>query len=304
MDIRCQMSAFLGYSYDIITVPMKKYFLVGFIALSLYVAFCFGQVAFAADTSNTGFIPGTIWYSKDPLIEGETVKVYTAVWNGDTNPLSAKVEFYDKNVILGSRTVSVAAQTIAEVSISWQVTAGDHVISAKIVSSNIIASGKPQTVVLERNNTGEDRVFVDKIIKDINGAPVSSTDLLTDQASAKLANALPDSISAPVSNALGAVDEFRDETYTKITSAKEEVKKTLDAIPETTKSSTDAKKSTSQTKSQSLATSTQKPLAYIKLFFWTIAGYIFGYKPVFYIVCAGLLFLILRFIYRKIRTVI
>jgi hypothetical protein len=46
---------------------------------------------------------------------------------------------------------------------------------------------------------------------------------------------------------------------------------------------------------------TEKPIAYIKLFLLSVVGFIFGSKIVFYGLCATIVFLILRFIYRKIR---
>jgi hypothetical protein len=46
---------------------------------------------------------------------------------------------------------------------------------------------------------------------------------------------------------------------------------------------------------------TERPIAYIKLFLLSIVGFVFGSKLVFYGLSLLILFLVLRFIYRKIR---
>lgn len=263
------------------------------------------NVAIAADTSNTGFIPGQIWYSVDPLIEGDTVKVYTAVWNGDTNPLTATVEFYDKNVILGSRPVSVPKESTQNVSINWKVTAGDHVISAKILSSKILESGKSYPVVLARNATDEDRLFVPKVLEQLDGTPVTTNVALKsklDETKSNISNILPDSISKPVSNTIGGLDGFRDETYTKIVSLKDDTKKVLDNLnnPKPQVKGTEVKVKNVDTKSLGGA---DKPVAYVKLFLLSICGFLFGSPFVFYLALAVLLFLLIRSIYRKLRLI-
>ncbi|MBP6931603.1 MAG: hypothetical protein KBD48_01100 [Candidatus Pacebacteria bacterium] len=267
--------------------------------LIIFTFFC-GNV-YAADVANTGFIPGQIWYSENPLIEGQTVKIYTAVWNGDNYPLQANVEFYDKNVILGTRSISVPKDSIQNVSISWKVTAGDHVISAKILASKIIESGKSSPVVLERNKTEEDRKFVSKLIEQIDGTPVSSTDAIKnklDETKANLSDILPSSIGGPISDSLSSVDTFRDETYTKITVSKDETKKEIESINNKNTVKGTAVSDSKKVEKKSLG-GADKPIAYIKLFFLGIFSFIFGTPFVFYLVIAFVLFLIIRSIYRK-----
>ena len=38
--------------------------------------------AFASAISNAGFIPSPLWFSRDTFFAGETVRVYTIVYNG------------------------------------------------------------------------------------------------------------------------------------------------------------------------------------------------------------------------------
>src|ERR1035437_6296774 len=148
---------------------MKKYFLFSLIILSTVLA----VPAYALDSVNSGFIPGQIWYSKATLVEGDTVNIHTAIWNGEKNPLLAKVEFYDKNVILGERDVTLAASELKDISIPWKITSGDHVISAKIISSLATVSGKSEKIVLDRTVTSNDRQFVSVVVNDQSGKIVS-----------------------------------------------------------------------------------------------------------------------------------
>jgi len=58
---------------------MKKYFISLFVFLSVV----FVMPVYAEVSAGSGFIPGQIWYSEESLIEGNTVNIHTAVWNGE-----------------------------------------------------------------------------------------------------------------------------------------------------------------------------------------------------------------------------
>jgi hypothetical protein len=149
---------------------MKKYFLFLLIILSMVIT----VPVYAVTLDNSGFIPGQIWYSKAELVEGDTVNIHTAIWNGEKNPLSAKVEFYDKNVILGSRDVVLSPLELKDISVAWKITAGDHVISAKIISSLATVSGVKEKIVLDRTTTSDNRQFVSVVPKNQAGEIVSA----------------------------------------------------------------------------------------------------------------------------------
>jgi len=257
------------------------------------------QVAYAVDVANTGIIPGQIWYSQDKLVEGETVNIYTAIWNGSENTVKIKVEFYDKNVVLGSREVSVLRNSMKDVSVSWKVTAGDHLISAKIISSSIMESGKSKTVLLEQRETSQNKQFVAKVIKEIDGTPATSNDIIKnqiDKTTSKIGDVIPDSVQDTFTEKLGFVNDFREEILVKINDGKEVAKKHLDELnkisPEVTKSGE---------KANTGIDGTDKPITLIKYFLLATIGLIFANKVIFYGLILLILFFILRFIYRKIR---
>ncbi|MEI6660206.1 MAG: hypothetical protein WCK91_02165 [bacterium] len=268
--------------------------------LAIIFVFFFSSQIVLASSVISGFIPGQIWYSKDALVGGDTVRVYTAVWNGESSPLTVHVEFYDKTVILGSRDVSVPATTLSEVSISWKVTEGDHVISAKITSSSLSVSGKKESVTVDNKLTTEDHQFIPVVIKKSDGSIATSGDIIKSQVDklgatidSGISSAIPDSVTAPINSKLDSVDGVRTGVLSTVAALKASTQKDLNALnAKPAKASKDGIPPTS---------SVDKPFTYIKLFFLSAVSFIFGSKIIFYGLLVVLVFLILRFIYRKIR---
>lgn len=270
---------------------MRKYFVFLLIILSTFLTL----PVYALTPVNSGFIPGQIWYSKETLIEGDTVNIHTAVWNGESQSLAVNVEFYDKNVVLGSRDVVLAPLLLEDVYIPWKVTSGDHTISAKIISSTATISGKKEKVVLPRIVTANDKQFVSVVIKNNVGENVSETDIIKNkigETTSGIANIVPDSISTSLSDSFTVLDNFRNKTLAQVDTSKKEIGKVLGA-------STAAKEN--PTKINNIQDATEKPIAYIKLFFLSILSFIFGSKIVFYGVIILIVFFFVRWIYRKIR---
>lgn len=255
-------------------------------------------------TTTTGFIPGSIWYSKDQIVEGDTVNIYTAVWNSGSSALSAKVEFYDKNVMLGSRDIVIPSLQLKETSVSWKVTSGDHSISAKITSPSVTVNGKKQSVVLSQNATESYHKFIPVLLSTTDGKPATSSDLLKsqiDKAASSVNDILPDSISTPVSKKVSIVDNFRSSTFDKISTSRAETKDRVDEFKKLDATSLDTKTIESN-KKLGVEDATERPIAYLKLFFLSVLSFIFGSKIVFYLLIVFVLFLIIRAIYRKIRN--
>ncbi|HEY5588513.1 MAG TPA: hypothetical protein VIK86_06110 [Candidatus Paceibacterota bacterium] len=275
---------------------MKIFLSYLFIILSFFVVI----PVYAETTTNSGFIPGQIWYSKASLVEGDTVNIHTAVWNGEKESFSFKVEFYDKNVILGSREVIVNSLELNDVYVPWKITSGDHVISAKIVSSQVSISGKKENVLIDRNITLDDRQFISVVVKNYLGEPISQSDALKNQiekTSTEINNILPEKVSTSVSDSFSTIDNLRDKTFTQIDVAKKETQKELNAM------NSEVKKSPSSSNNKSnIEDAIKKPITYVKLFLLSLLSFVFGYKIVFYGLVLLILFFILRLIYRKIRN--
>jgi len=290
---------------------MKRY-KYNYLLLIFVIAFFVSNASFthAVTENTTGFISGQIWYSKESLVEGETVKIYTAIWNGATNSLSAHVEFYDNKTLLGARDVTILPSKIQDVSVSWKVTSGDHTISAKIISSTITNNGKKEQIVLGNTATKENRTFVPVSIKTIDGVQASSGDVVKNEiakASSAVKDIVPDSVTGSISTSANSLDIFRDDTYKSILDSKNETQKEIDGMnnknivePMKDKNGKIIPSKVESKKSKPLD-ATDKPIAYVKLFLLTIVGFIFGNTIVFYGLIALFVFFIIRFIYLKIK---
>ncbi len=266
---------------------MKKYFTF----FILIFGFLFPLIQIHAVT---GFVPGQIWYSPETFSEGETVKIHTVVWNGNDSDLQAKVEFYDKNVILGSRDITVLPDQIKEINITWKVTSGDHTISAKILSSSVTNNGKKEKVTLDNIKTEESKIFIPVTITKGDGEVATSSDVLKneiDKASSKIGDIVPESIASPVSEVFNKVDDFREDSSSKISLSKDKTKEEIKVFDN----------SINKDDKKEAISATDKPIAYIKLFLLSVIGFIFETKILFYGLLVFIIFLILRAIYRKIK---
>lgn len=264
---------------------MKKFILSIFILFSLLSS----QTIYAEVLSGSGIVPGQIWYSKNSLIEGENVNIHTAIWNDNEYPISTKVEFYDGDILLGVRDVSVKSNELKNVYISWKVTVGDHIISAKISSS--LNPDNKEKVSLSRVSTISSKNSVSKIVKNDEGEVVNITNEIKD----KIEEVVPQSIQTTVSDKINILENIRLDNSQKISELKNEVKNDLDIFKKD-------KKEKMVSSDKSLEDSIKEPLIYVKLFFLSILNFIFGSKLVFYGFLVFVIFLLLRFIYRKIRN--
>ncbi len=260
---------------------------------------------YAADTSSTnaGFVDNPIWYSKDPFAEGDTVQVYTFLFNPGPGTLSGSVEFYDKNVVLSTKTFTLLKGAAQEIFTTWKVTAGDHSISAKILNPKMTVNGKTEAIVLENNMTGEDKRFIPKTIVE-PPKPVVKENTSKDSSSGSAVSSADNYVAEKVSSTpvLRAVDTFRQENAKTFTAdrvaAQASVNKTTVSDIESGYIQTmdKAKPAVSP-----IPSALRRPLDYVSLFFYTLLAFIFSHAVVFYGLIALIIFFILRFFYRLIR---
>ena len=242
------------------------------------------------ETENIGFIPDNIWFSKDPPTEGDTVKIYTLVFNNGKNALFGTVEFYDKNVILGKKEFLSPAGGIKDVSVNWEVMAGDHTLSAKILNPNFILSdGKKKPAQLKQNDTGERLVFVPKKIFPSSTADGGKAGL-TETISEKL-----DEVGEAVSGfpVVKNIESIRINESERLVENKKNLQDNLTAE----KNSPDKAELSKGKKNE---VSIQRPLKYVKLFFLKLFHFVFSHPVVFYGLLILIIFLILRFIWRRV----
>lgn len=142
---------------------MKKFLalLIGF-ALFFNTALA---VSFAQEFAlrNAGFVETSIWYSKESFFDGDTVRVYTIVFNGNTYRLEGVVEFYDNDSLLGSKNFSLGGEgRVRDVWVDFTARSGRHVITARMVkASAVFPDGKKFIVAAGNMSTGKSERIVD-----------------------------------------------------------------------------------------------------------------------------------------------
>ena len=245
-----------------------------------------------AQTPNTGFVSGNIWYSKDPFEEGDKIKIYTFVFNPDAKTLSGTVIFFDKTVLLGKKDFTIPAKGADDIFIDWTATAGDHMIFGKIENAKfLISKGKYEEVYLTENETEKSsRTVSKKIISkqpDINtetaGTSISTIKKIIEEKT-------PDFITKPIVATANKLEDFRINANITGENKKEEIKNEIKAL-ETAKTTPKENAKTSPL---------LKPFKYVELFALSIFAFIFNNKIIFYGLLAIIVFFILRFIWKKI----
>ena len=242
---------------------------------------------FAQTVSNVGLVEHTIWYSQDPFFEGDTIKIYTLLYNSGVSSVSGTVEFYDNETLLGKKDIIILAQAPKDVSVSWVVTAGNHSISAKFLNPTVVVGGKSQPVTVDNIISPEQKFFVPKkVLSESVPLDVGPTGTgVIDRVAKKIEPYTP----GPVAKTISVLDGLRDTVTQKITTSKEKAVQKVDDL-----------KKKYETKKDSL-TPTQRPLAYISLFFWNLFSFIFSHKIVFYGLSITILFLLIRFFWKRSR---
>lgn len=262
---------------------MKKYIL--FVLLPFL--FCPFFNLRAEVINDLSFMPENVWYSGGELKDGEVVNIHTAIWNGLDDKVVMKIDFYDKDTLLGARDLSIEPKDLSEVSISWRVTAGEHYISAKIVSPKSIVDGVEKDVKVSSNKTKIDRQKISVVIKDQEGEEVKTKDALggiLGQAEEKVKDILNEDVEQKVSIGFEAIEKYRLEKAEQVKGFEEEMKEKIDDI-----------KSKDEEDQEGLAGYN------VKFYFWQIIHFIFANKIAFYVVSGLLLLFILRAIYRAFR---
>ncbi|MES2007260.1 MAG: hypothetical protein V4436_04115 [Patescibacteria group bacterium] len=102
-----------------------------FLATASAASLLLPSVVFAA-----GFAKGSLFLSRSPVTEGESVLIHAVVQNDSSSAFSGSVVLSDADAKLGSVPVTLAAGEAEAVSVSWKPLAGSHSVSANLVSKS------------------------------------------------------------------------------------------------------------------------------------------------------------------------
>lgn len=270
------------------------------------------HVVYAGDLSvnNAGFVPANIWYSKDPFFTGDTVRVYTIVFNGSSYGLSGGVEFLDNGTVIGTTNFSIAGSgRVQDLWVDWKAGSGAHTITARLV--NVIADGPngKQSVTLSNIETGKSErvISADPTVVALQTKAleqkVADAKNQTIDAIAGVASTVGGAIPAPVKESVSAgvniLEKFRIGEGAQLTTLKENQAKVIEAMKAQAVATSTAKKSTDIVGDVSNAT--KEPFAYIVFAAYTLLQFIFQYQILFYGLILYGVYRLIKLVARKIR---
>lgn len=216
-----------------------------------------------AQILNVGFVPANIWYSEDSFEDGDQIKIYTLVFNPDDRELSGTVIFFNDEVLLGSKKVTVRPKSTEDVSIDWKVTSGKNIIFAKLESAKFInTNGTSEEIFLAKNQTQESEISIKKKIdiKEVENKTVNNVNTLIKENT-------PAVVSDTVSKTTNALENVRNKVVEDIVEKQDEIKESLAILDGdkkvTEEEATDSKDSEVLTEEEKLA-QTKEALGEIK----------------------------------------
>ena len=254
---------------------------MGFLLLTLPV---FAVAVYPEAARGAGFAKESLFLSKTPVTEGETVLIHAVVANESNVKFTGEVVFTDSEIKIGSVAVSIAPGGANAVSVSWKPSAGSHQVSAALTGSDgeVVENESAAFVINEKP-------------KPASGVPASSTPVESSADIQKKINELSPTaanISAPVFSTLDSVRARTAEA--------------LDQGIDWAKQKTAGKKP-----GQVLGTTTQSGggvmdtlwliLATILLYIFSVLRFVVGNAGLFYPVFALLFFYILWKLFKRFR---
>lgn len=82
-----------------------------------------------------GFAKQSLFLSKTPVTQGDTVLIHAIVSNDATTKFSGTLTLHDEAGAIGSVPVSLAAGEAGVVSVSWKPSGGSHTVTAELIDS-------------------------------------------------------------------------------------------------------------------------------------------------------------------------
>ena len=120
-----------------------------FLLLPLFFVFPFVPLAEAA-SSSAGFAP-SIWMSRAQVVAGESVNIFTVLYNSSDNSLSGDVVFAVDGASIGTKNFTLGAGETQIVSAPWVAKSGNHTVSARI--ENAAGAGVNASLVNQTTGT-------------------------------------------------------------------------------------------------------------------------------------------------------
>lgn len=266
-----------------------------FILTAILISFFLGSNSvYAENNTPVGFIENPIWFSKDSIVGGETVKIYTLIYNGSTEQLKGMVVFYNDKVVLGRREIIVPSKTVKDVSVDWKPISGTYRVRAVLENSRLIDLKGVEIKTIDISQETKENVVqvkepelikVEEKIKESGTEDVSKT-------FKDFGNNIATDIPKTASNIFNKIDTARSDSSLFLEKQKDAAKVEKDKVV--------VKDDSVKTKKTSFIP--DNPFAIAKYYLFTVLLFLFNTKVIFFSLLVLILYLLLRFIYRKIRA--
>ena len=178
-----------------------------FLLLPLFFVFPFVPLAEAA-SSSAGFAP-SIWMSRAQVVAGESVNIFTVLYNSSDNSLSGDVVFAVDGSSIGTKNFTLGAGETQIVSAPWVAKSGNHTVSARIEN----AAGAGVNASLVNQTTGTISISVEP------PPPPSPT--------AQVLNTVTSAIQTGVASTVPAIAGVAGSLYGKTEALREQAKTAL-----------------------------------------------------------------------------
>jgi hypothetical protein len=227
-------------------------------------------VGFAGAVSpNTGFVADEIWFSEEKIKDGDTVKIYTAIFNGEDEAVKFSVNFLNSQTVLSKKDVTISSGETKTVSADFKAVLGHHELYAEISKS----TKDGEDIILDLNKTKETKI---SIVKDVP-AEVAKT-AITASLSQALSSGSFDKIGFWFDEHFKKSEEFRDKKLEDFKKEKEDI----------SKKRADNKDSKTQT----------KVLMFLHFSLFALLVFIFSIQFVFYAVVVVISYVLVRWVFR------
>lgn len=274
----------------------------------LFVVFLFPSLATAVFVhASTGFIGNPIWIYPEYPREGEMVTLSALFHNGETEKLSGTVLFYDNDVLLGKKALTIPAGDVGTAIVVFKIDQGNHVFSASAQGFQEISnSGTAKTYSLPLGKAEMPKLFVTKngsgngvdalgLKASAQAAPILGK---VDQVENKVIDSIPDSVKDPVVATAKSIEAYRVKTASH-----------LDVSVAKAKANVEDKKEAAvaeEKKYGKVSPSTKyvdSPFATVKLLTAQFFQFLFSHAFIFYVTLGGVLYFLVRSIIRKVKQV-
>jgi hypothetical protein len=277
---------------------MKRRF---FLLLTLPLFFV-GSISHAS----TGFVDSPLLLSPEAPKDGDQVTLSVLFHNGEKTVMTGTVLFYDNQTLLERKNVDIGPGEVTIASTTFSISSGIHKFSATMSDVGTEGSaGKSQSMVIPVATVTLPAQIITRNLKlsaQANGSSDGTSAAIlskVDAAQTAVLKVVPPAAKEAVSSTATAIDTWRATTDTTLNKSRDSASVSIQEGKRI-----DASNATRKAGSKPIvkpSTADNGPLTIVKYYFFSFLAFFFGTPVVFYFAGIVLVYLILRFIFRRIR---